>query len=185
FLTADAFGVLPPVAKLSVNAAIYHFLSGYTSKLAGTERGVTTPKATFSAFYGAPFMPLMPHFYTDLFKEYVTKYKSQVYLVNTGWTGGPYGIGKRISIADTRIIVNDILDGKLDSVPTVHNKIFNLDVPAKVSGIDSTMLSPQKLWKNKKEYTNKAKELAALFVENARKFTDIDTVILASGPIKK
>lgn len=182
FLTADAFGVLPPVAKLTINGAIYHFLSGYTSKLAGTERGVIDPKATFSAYYGAPFMPLKPHYYADLFKQYLTKYKARVYLVNTGWIGGPYGIGKRISIEDTRKIVHAILEGKLDHQQTSHNDTFNLDVPTFMEGINPHILSPQSLWKNLKAYTKKAQELAQLFAKNAEKFRDINPHILAAGP---
>jgi phosphoenolpyruvate carboxykinase (ATP) len=182
FLTADAFGVLPPVAKLSIHAAIYHFLSGYTSKLAGTERGVIDPKATFSAYYGAPFMPLKPHFYANLFKQFLTKYKSHVYLVNTGWIGGPYGSGKRISIEDTRTIVDAVLDGKLDHQQTIHNQTFNLNVPTYVSGITANILSPQTLWKNPQAYHTKAQELAYLFAENAKRFVGIDVAVLAAGP---
>jgi len=182
FLTADAFGVLPPVARLDVTGAIYHFLSGYTSKLAGTERGVIDPKATFSAYYGAPFMPLKPRYYADLFKQYLKRFKSHVYLVNTGWIGGPYGVGKRISIEDTRTIVNAILEGKLDYQQVIHNNVFNLDIPTYVEGIDSAILSPQTLWENPKDYNKKAHELARLFAENAKKFVGIEPKVLAAGP---
>lgn len=182
FLTADAFGVLPPVARLSINQAIYHFMSGYTSKLAGTERGITEPKATFSVFFGGPFMALKPMVYADLFKYYVTKYKVKVYLVNTGWSGGPYGIGKRISIKDTRTIVSAILDGKLDKIPTKHDKIFNLDVLSKVPGVDAKILTPRNLWKNKTAYDEKAKALAKLFEENFKKFAKVPKTVVNAGP---
>jgi len=173
FLTADAFGVLPPVARLDINAAIYHFMSGYTSKLAGTERGIKEPKATFSAFFGDPFMPLKPGEYAQLFKYYVNKYKSRVYLINTGWIGGAYGVGKRISIKDTRKIVDAVLGGKLDKQKCYHDKIFNLDVPIKVPGVKKEILKPRNLWPDKNEYDKKAQELAALFVENFKKFKNI------------
>lgn len=181
FLTADAFGVLPPVAKLDIDSAIYHFLSGYTSKLAGTERGVTTPKATFSAYFGAPFMPLKPKVYADLLKKYLKKYKSEVYLINTGWIGGAYGIGKRISIEDTRKIVSTVLDRKIRGVFR-QDKNFNLSVPKKVPGISSSLLNPRNLWKDKKAYDEKAKELSQLFVENFKKYTDIPQKVVKAGP---
>jgi len=181
FLTADAFGVLPPVAKLDIDASVYHFLSGYTSKLAGTERGVTTPKATFSAYFGAPFMPLKPKVYADLLKKYLKKYKSKVYLINTGWIGGPYGVGKRISIEDTRKIVTAALDDKIPNIYR-HDKVFNLFVPKRIPGITSSLLTPKNLWKDKKAYDVKAKELATLFTENFKKYTDIPRKILKAGP---
>lgn len=182
FLTADAFGVLPPVARLSVNQALYHFMSGYTSKLAGTERGVTVPKATFSVFFGGPFMALKPLVYTNLFKDYLNKYKAKVYLVNTGWSGGPYGIGKRISIQDTRTIVTGILDGKLDKKATYHDKVFNLDVLSSVPGVDAKILAPRNLWKDKQAYDTKAKELAKLFTENFKKFARVPKAVVSAGP---
>lgn len=180
FLTADAFGVLPPIAKLNGNGAIYHFLSGYTSKLAGTERGVTEPKATFSAYFGAPFMPRKPHVYANLLKKYIKKYKSQVYLINTGWIGGAYGVGKRISIEDTRKIVTAVLNNKVGELRM--DKTFNLSVPKKISGVDVKLLNPRDLWKDKDEYDKKAQELAGLFVENFKKYTDIPQTVVKSGP---
>lgn len=182
FLTADAFGVLPPVAKLSIDQAIYHFLSGYTSKLAGTERGIKEPKATFSAYFGAPFMPHKPKVYADLLRKFLEKYKSRVYLVNTGWIGGPYGVGKRISIEDTRTIVRAILDGKLDKKKYQHDSMFNLSVPFHVPGVADTILHPRNLWKSKTKYDKKAKELVALFSENFKKFTDLPVSVKESGP---
>ena len=182
FLTSDASGVLPPVVKFSTNQALYHFMSGYTSKLAGTERGITEPKATFSAFFGGPFMALKPLVYANLLKHYLNRYKTKVYLVNTGWSGGPYGVGKRISIKDTRSIISAILDGKLDKKPCDHDKIFNLDIPHSIPGVNSKILSPRNLWKDKKAYDKKSRELAELFVENFKKFTHIPNSIINTGP---
>ena len=182
FLTADAFGVLPPVAKLSINQAMYHFMSGYTSKLAGTERGITEPKATFSAFFGGPFMALKPLVYADLLKFYLQKYHTKVYLVNTGWSGGAYGVGKRISIKDTRSIITAILEGKLDKRKTYHDTVFNLDVPVQVPTVNSRILFPRNLWIDKKAYDIKAKELAGLFIQNFKKFTNIPNSIINAGP---
>lgn len=182
FLTADAFGVLPPVAKLDIDSAIYHFLSGYTSKLAGTERGVSEPKATFSACFGAPFMPLRPNVYGGLLRRYLNRYKSKVYLINTGWIGGPYGIGKRISIEDTRKIVTAALDGKIPN-NLRHDKVFNLFVPKSVPGVRTALLTPRNLWKDKKAYDKKAGELAHLFYENFKKYNDIPQKIVRMGPL--
>ncbi len=181
FLAADAFGVLPPVAKLDTDAAIYHFLSGYTSKLAGTERGITEPVATFSAYFGAPFMPQKPEVYADLLKKYLTKYKSNVYLINTGWTGGPYGVGERISIKDTRAIVSAALNDQI--APKYRlDKTFNLNVPVEVPGIDKKILEPKKLWKDTQAYDQKAQELAALFAKNFQKYTSIPKAVVSAGP---
>ncbi|MFA5137029.1 MAG: phosphoenolpyruvate carboxykinase (ATP), partial [Patescibacteria group bacterium] len=182
FLTADATGTLPPVAKLSVNQAVYHFLSGYTSKLAGTERGIKDPQATFSAFFGGPFMALKPSVYANLLKTYVEKNKTSVYLVNTGWQGGPYGIGKRISISDTRAIVTAILNGDLYKATYRRDKVFNLEVPVHVDGVEKSVLEPRKLWKDKEAYDTRARNLVGLFVENFKKFTDISKTIINAGP---
>ena len=181
FLTADAWGVLPPIAKLDHNGAIYHFLSGYTSKLAGTERGVKTPVPTFSAYFGAPFMPLKPIVYANLLKYYLDKHKSDVYLVNTGWIGGEYGVGKRISIKDTRTIVRAAQGGKINGTFR-HDKIFNLSVPTEVQGVKSDIMNPESQWADKKDYESKAKKLASLFVENFTKFKDIPKEVINSGP---
>jgi len=182
FLTADAFGVLPPVAKLTKEQAIYHFLSGYTSKLAGTERGIITPVATFSMFFGEPFMPLKPNVYASLMEKYLKEYGADVYLVNTGWTGGPYGVGKRIDIAHSRAIVNAAVNGDLKDIELVHDKIFNLWVPKTCPGVDSRILSPRDSWSDKESYDKKAKELAALFQKNISKFNDISEAVINSGP---
>lgn len=184
FLTADAQGVMPPVAHLTLNQASYHFLSGYTSKLAGTERGVIEPQPTFSSFFGAPFMPHKPMIYLNLLKKYLKKYETKVFLVNTGWIGGPYGIGKRISIKDTRAIVSAILNGKLDNVECYHDKIFNLYVPKFVPGINQNLLDPSFSWTNKKYYQESAKKLAFLFIENMKKYKHlILKSIINSGPL--
>jgi len=181
FLSSDAWGVMPPIAKLNHKAAIYHFLSGYTSKLAGTERGVITPTPTFSAYFGAPFMPLKPIVYANLLKYYLDKHKSEVYLVNTGWIGGEYGVGKRISIKDTRAIVRAALLGKINGTFR-HDKIFNLSVPTAIPGIKSDILNPKSQWVNKNDYDSKAQKLASLFVENFAKFKDIPKEVINSGP---
>lgn len=182
FLTADASGVLPPVARLTPNQAAYHFLSGYTSKLAGTERGIKEPKPTFSPYFGGPFMPLKPMVYLNLLKKYLKKYKTMVYLVNTGWIGGAYGVGKRISIKDTRAIIDAVLLGRLDKVKTRHDAIFNLDVPVSVPGVFASILDPSFSWTNKNFYSDQAKKLAALFVENIKKYRGVTQAIINSGP---
>lgn len=182
FLTADATGVLPPVAYLNFNQAAYHFLSGYTSKLAGTERGIKEPKPTFSAYFGGPFMPLKPMVYLNLLKKYLKKYETKTFLVNTGWIGGAYGVGSRIPILETRNIITAILTGKLDNTDCRHDKIFNLFVPIKVPGVDKKILDPSLSWENKSLYYKSAKRLAQLFVENIKKFPGVYRSIINSGP---
>lgn len=182
FLTADATGVLPPISHLSLSQAAYHFLSGYTSKLAGTERGIKEPIPTFSAYFGGPFMPLKPMVYLNLLRKYLKKYEAKTFLVNTGWIGGAYGTGKRISIDDTRNIITAILSGKLNEVPCRHDKIFNLYVPVSIPGVDKKILDPSLTWKDKSLYYNSAKKLARLFVENIKKFPDVHESIINSGP---
>lgn len=182
FLTADAFGVLPPVAKLNPQQAMYHFLSGYTSKLAGTERGINEPKAVFSTCFGAPFMPMKPLVYAQLLERYMTQYKAQVYLVNTGWSGGPYGVGKRISIKDTRAIVRAVLSGVVDNGKFRHDSLFNLEVPISIPEVDETILNPRELWTDKATYDKKARELISRFVENFKKFEQIPDMVAKEGP---
>ena len=182
FLTADASGVMPPVAKLDPTQAMYHFMSGYTSKLAGTERGITEPVATFSSFFGEPFMPLKPMVYANLLKQYLEKYNSSVFLINTGWTGGPYGTGERISIKDTRKMVTAALNSDLDSVEYEHHEIFNLDIPKSCPDVESKILKPQNTWESLQAYEKKANELAALFQKNIEKFSDVTDEIKKSGP---
>lgn len=182
FLTADASGTLPPVARLNLNQAAYHFLSGYTSKLAGTERGITEPKPTFSPYFGGPFMPLKPMVYLNLLRKYLEKHDTAVFLVNTGWIGGAYGTGHRISIKDTRAIITAILEGKLNKAECRHDKIFNLYIPKSVPGVSENILDPSFSWTSKNFYFDSAKKLATLFVENIKKYPGITAAIKNSGP---
>jgi phosphoenolpyruvate carboxykinase (ATP) len=142
---------------------------GYTSKLAQTERGIINPEATFSFAFGAPFMPHKPVIYTDLFKRYITRYKPRIFLVNTGWTGGPPGVGKRIDLKDTRKIVTAAIEGKLDDAEFWHDSIFNLDVPKTCPGVDAKILNPVNTWSDREKYKKKAKELAMMFNLNFKK----------------
>lgn len=182
FLTADAFGVMPPVARLNDKQAMYHFLSGYTSKLAGTERGIKEPIAAFSAFFGEPFMPLKPMIYAQLLEKYVSKYRARVFLVNTGWVAGPYGKGHRISIKDTRMIVTAVLEGKLDNVAYKTHPIFNLNIPQECPGVDKNILNPYHFWKDKKAYEESARKLAHMFKDNFKKFGEIPKEVVEAGP---
>jgi phosphoenolpyruvate carboxykinase (ATP) len=171
-LTCDAFGVLPPVSKLTVEQARYHFLSGYTAKVAGTERGVTEPQATFSACFGAPFMALPPTVYSKLLGEKVERHNVQCWLVNTGWVGGPYGVGQRISIGHTRAIVNAALDGRLDNVATREDENFGLLVPTTCPDVPAEVLNPEGTWSDKNAYRDKAMDLAGRFHENFKQFSE-------------
>src|SRR5919108_811978 len=170
FLTADAFGVMPPIAKLTKEGAMYHFMSGYTSKLAGTERGITEPKETFSHCFGAPFMPLHAFKYAEMLGKKITEHGTRVYLINTGWTGGPYGIGKRMNLTYTRAMVTAALNGKIDQMNTKHHQIFNLDMPTACPGVPNEVLNPRNTWSDKDKYDAAARRLAALFVKNFEKF---------------
>lgn len=183
FLTADAFGVLPPISKLSPEQAMYHFISGYTAKVAGTERGITEPQATFSACFGAPFMPLHPTVYAELLAEKIKKHGSAVWLVNTGWTGGPHGVGSRMSLKYTRRMVNAALDGELDDVDFVEEPFFGLMVPTSIPDVPSEILNPRDTWADKTAYDEKAKSLANMFRENFKQFEDrASEDILAGEP---
>lgn len=182
FLTADAFGVLPPIAKLTKEQAMYYFLSGYTSKLAGTERGITEPQATFSTCFGAPFLPLPPMVYAKMLGEKIEKYDTKVFLVNTGWSGGPYGIGKRINLEYTRKMVSAALKGELDKVEFTKDPIFNLNIPASCPGVPSEILNPRNTWKDKEEYDKTAKRLAQRFIENFQKYKEVSEEIKNAGP---
>ncbi|MBT1279246.1 phosphoenolpyruvate carboxykinase (ATP) [Thermoanaerobacter sp. CM-CNRG TB177] len=182
FLTADAFGVLPPIAKLAKEQAMYYFLSGYTSKLAGTERGITEPQATFSTCFGAPFLPLKPMVYAKMLGEKIEKYNTKVYLVNTGWSGGPYGIGSRINLTYTRTMVAAALNGSLDNVEFVKDPIFNLSIPTSCPGVPSEILNPKNTWADKEAYEKAAKNLATRFAENFKKYKDVTEEIKKSGP---
>jgi phosphoenolpyruvate carboxykinase (ATP) len=174
---------LPPIAKLSKEQAMYHFISGYTARVAGTERGVTEPSPVFSACYGAPFMPLHPMRYAELLGQKLDKHASHVWLINTGWTGGPYGIGKRMSIAHTRAMVNAALDGLLDEVPTEPEPFFGLQIPLHCPGVPDTVLKPSLTWSNPADYNAQAKKLAAMFSKNFQQFADqASAEIFAAGP---
>lgn len=166
FLTADAFGVLPPIAKLTKEQAMYHFLSGYTSKLAGTERGVTSPEATFSTCFGAPFLPLPATRYADMLGEKINQHNANVFLVNTGWTGGEYGVGSRMKLSYTRAMIQAALEGELSNVETIKDEIFGLDIPLHVPGVPDQVLQPNLTWEDQEQYDEKAKELARKFREN-------------------
>ena len=184
FLAADAFGVLPPIAKLTTEQAMYHFLSGYTAKVAGTERGVTEPLPTFSACYGAPFMPQHPKRYAELLGEKLARHQVQVWLINTGWSGGPYGTGKRISLAYTRAMVNAALDGTLNDIPTSQEPFFGLHVPASCPGVPDGILEPRQTWPNAADYDNQARKLAGLFRKNFERFSgQTSAEIQAAGPL--
>jgi len=184
FLTADAFGVLPPISKLTKEQAMYHFLSGYTSKLAGTERGITSPKTTFSTCFGAPFLPLPATRYSEMLGRKIEEHDVKVFLVNTGWTGGEYGVGKRIKLAYTRAMVQAALEGELDEVETVKDPIFGLAIPAHVPGVPDEVLQPIKTWSDKNAYEQKAYELAKAFKENFKKFSNVPKEIEElGGPI--
>jgi len=182
FLTADAFGVLPPVAQLSSDQAMYHFLSGYTSKLAGTERGITTPVATFSTCFGAPFLPLSPTVYARLLKEKIEKQGVDVYLVNTGWIGGAYGVGERIDIVYTRRIVRAAITGKLKDSSFKKDPVFNVMVPRECPGVPAEILWPEATWEDKRVFQQQANSLAERFAENFTYFSDAPDEVAAAGP---
>ncbi|HWR18293.1 MAG TPA: phosphoenolpyruvate carboxykinase (ATP) [Clostridia bacterium] len=182
FLTADAFGVLPPVAKLDKNMAMYHFVSGYTSKLAGTERGIVEPQTTFSTCFGAPFLPLRPSVYAEMLGKRIEEHDSHVYLINTGWSGGPYGVGKRMSIKLTRAIVTAALNGDLEKAEFRHDEIFNLLVPTSCPGVPDDVLNPRNVWADKAAYDAKAKDLASRFFKNFTKYQNMPKHIVDAGP---
>ncbi|MCC3358036.1 phosphoenolpyruvate carboxykinase (ATP) [Bacillus sp. REN16] len=183
FLTADAFGVLPPISKLTKEQAMYHFLSGYTSKLAGTERGITAPEATFSTCFGSPFLPLAATEYAEMLGRKIDEQNVQVFLVNTGWTGGEYGVGSRMKLSYTRAMVQAALEGELTHAETVKNDIFGLEIPIHIPGVPDDVLQPAKTWADQSTYYVKAKELAVKFKENFKKFSNVPKEIeLLGGP---
>jgi phosphoenolpyruvate carboxykinase (ATP) len=184
FLTADAFGVLPPISKLTKEQAMFHFLSGYTSKLAGTERGITSPQATFSTCFGSPFLPLPATTYAEMLGKKIDEHNANVYLVNTGWTGGEYGVGNRMKLSYTRAMVQAALEGELNNVETVTDEIFGLNIPLHVPGVPDEVLQPNKTWADQGAYEVKAKELAAKFRDNFNKFTNVSSDILEKGAPK-
>ena len=182
-LTYDAFGVLPPISRLTPAQAAYHFLSGYTAKVAGTEIGVKEPQATFSACFGAAFMPLHPTEYGKLLAKNIAENGTKVWLMNTGFTGGPYGVGKRMSIQHTRTLLNAALDGKLDGVKFAKDPVFGLEVPTDAPGVPAQVLNPRETWPDKAAYDAKAQQLARLFSDNFKQFADqASPEVVASGP---
>ncbi|HEX8316202.1 MAG TPA: phosphoenolpyruvate carboxykinase (ATP), partial [Flavisolibacter sp.] len=170
FLTCDAYGVLPPISKLTKGQAMYQFVSGYTAKVAGTETGVTEPKPTFSAGFGAPFLPLHPGKYAEMLGKKMQECKANVWLINTGWTGGAYGVGNRIRLSYTRAMITAALEGKLDNVETETDPVFGFAIPKAVPGVPTEILTPRNTWADKTAYDAKAKFLAGLFVKNFDKY---------------
>ena len=183
-LTADAFGVMPPIAKLSPEQAMYHFLSGYTAKVAGTEMGLSKdPTATFSTCFGAPFMPRRPIEYGNLLKEKISEHNADCWIVNTGWSGGPYGVGHRISLGDTRKLVSLALNGKLKDIEMRKDPSFGFEVPMHIEGIDQNLLNPKESWKDKMAYDQQASKLVRMFIDNFKQFeTYVEASVTTSGP---
>ena len=185
FLTADAFGVLPPLAKLTKEQAMYYFLSGYTSKLAGTERGLgNKPEATFSTCFGAPFLPLKPTVYARLLAERLEEHGTNVWLLNTGWTGGGFGVGERIKLPLTRAMINAALKGKIDNISTHIHHIFNIAIPDEVPGVPTALLNPELSWEDRDAYEVEARALAGKFINNFKKYeANVGPEVPASGPV--
>jgi phosphoenolpyruvate carboxykinase (ATP) len=182
-LTADAFGVLPPISRLTHDQAMYHFVSGYTAKLAGTEIGVKEPKATFSACFGAPFMPRHPGEYATMLGERLARTDVPVWLVNTGWTGGPYGTGERMNIDHTRSMVRAALSGALDGVPTTVDPIFGVAVPQSCPDVPARFLQPRSTWSDADAYDRQAQQLARMFAENFAMYADgLPDAVRNAGP---
>ena len=184
FLTADSFGVLPPVSRLTPNQTQYHFLSGFTAKLAGTERGVKEPQPTFSSCFGQAFLMLHPTVYARELVKKMQQHDCKAYLVNTGWIGGAYGVGKRIDLPSTRAIINAILDGSIEKEEFEVLPIFNLQVPKSINGVDSKMLNPRNSWSNPQDWENAARGLAEKFIKNFENFTDNEwgQRLVSAGP---
>ena len=182
FLTADAFGALPPISRLTPHQAMYYFLSGYTAKVAGTERGVTEPQATFSACFGAVFLVWHPTRYAEMLGMLLEQHKSNVWLINTGWSGGAYGTGRRIKLAQTRAIVSAALSGSLDAVPTQPDPVFGLGVPVDVKGVPPEVLEPRRTWSDPAAYDAQAQKLAGMFRKNFERFGEVDSAIKNAGP---
>lgn len=181
FLTADAFGVMPPVARLTPEQAMFHFLSGYTAKVAGTEAGVKEPSATFSTCFGAPFMVHHPSVYAELLKKRINEHGAQVWLINTGWSGGEYGVGKRMKIEYTRAMLRAVLNGSLNDAEFINEPFFNLSIPTTCAGVPAEVLNPRNTWADPAAYDTKAKHLAELFLKNFQQFADqCDPAVLTS-----
>ena len=182
-LTADAYGVLPPIARLTPEGAMYHFLSGYTARVAGTEKGVTEPEATFSSCFGAPFLPMPPSVYATLLGQKLTTHQPQVWLVNTGWVGGPHGVGSRIPIAHTRAMLAAALAGRLDDAPYGKHQIFNVDVPLACPDVPANILDPRGTWASAQGYDEQARKLARMFADNFKKVeTGVADSVRLAGP---
>ena len=182
FLTADAFGVLPPIAKLSREQAMYYFMSGYTAKVAGTERGVTEPQATFSSCFGAVFLVWHPTKYADMLGTLIDKHGSDVWLVNTGWSGGPYGVGSRMKLPYTRAMIRAVLSGELRGVKTEVDPIFGLTIPTECRDVPNEVLNPRGTWPDAAKYDEQAHKLAEMFRKNFEKFGSVDPAIRDAGP---
>jgi phosphoenolpyruvate carboxykinase (ATP) len=181
-LTADAFGILPPIARLTRHQAMFYFLSGFTAKLAGTEIGVKEPQPTFSACFGAPFLPQPPKVYARMLGEKLSEHDAAVWLVNTGWTGGPYGEGERMPIAATRALLHAALSGRLGDVEYREDPAFGFEVPLEVPGVDSSLLDPRSTWRDREAYDARARELATMFRQNFTEFADPDSDVAKAGP---
>jgi phosphoenolpyruvate carboxykinase (ATP) len=183
-LTCDAFGVLPPLARLTADQALYHFLSGYTAKVAGTEKGLShEPAATFSTCFGAPFLALRPTVYSNLLKEKIARHNVNCWLVNTGWSGGGFGVGHRVKIAYTRAMIHAALNGKMDGIPVAPDPTFQVLVPESCNGVPSDILCPRKTWRNQNEYDREARNLAGLFQDNFKQFAGmVSSEVRDSGP---
>lgn len=183
FLTADSFGVLPPISRLTKEGAMYHFMTGFTAKITGTERGIKEPIPTFSACFGEPFLPMKAEIYANMLGEKIEKYNTKVYLINTGWSGGAYGIGKRIDLSYTRAMVTAVLNGEMEDVEYKHNFIFNLDIPLTCSNVPVKILDPKNAWKSEAEYTKAAKVLAEKIYNNfIEKYPNMPKNIVEAGP---
>jgi len=183
FLTADAYGILPPVSKLTAGQAMYQFISGYTAKVAGTEAGVTEPKSTFSACFGAPFLPLHPGQYAEMLGKKMKAHEVNVWMINTGWSGGPYGIGQRMKLPYTRAMITAALEGKLDNVNFEAHPVFGMMMPTECPGVPSEVLNPRNTWTDKDQYDIKAKQLAAEFIKNFEKYASgVTEEILNAAP---
>jgi len=184
FLAADAFGVMPPIARLTADQAMYHFLSGYTAKVAGTERGVTEPSATFSACFGAPFLPLHASVYARMLGERIAKHRARVWLVNTGWTGGAFGTGTRMKLAHTRAMLRAALSGALDGAKFTKDPVFGFEVPVSVPEVPDGVLAPRATWADPAAYDTQARKLATMFRENFEQYRlQVPAAVAAAGPV--
>jgi len=184
FLTCDAFGVLPPISKLTAGQAMYHFVSGYTAKVAGTEEGITEPQTTFSACFGKPFLPLHPTKYAELLGKKLKDNKVNVWLINTGWSGGAYGIGKRIELSYTRAMITAVLKNELENVDFVNDAVFGLKMPVECKGVPSELLNPRNTWEDQAAYDDKANSLASQFILNFKDFESFaNEEIMNGGPV--